>query len=34
MKREDYISKICELVERCNDLSMLDLIWRLLCKSI
>lgn len=30
--REEYIKKITELLEKCNDLSLLDLIFQLLKK--
>ena len=33
MSREEYIKKIAEQMERCNDLPLLDLIYRLLLKS-
>ena len=31
--KEEYILKITELAEKCNDLSLLDLIHQLLQKS-
>lgn len=31
--KEEYTRKIAELLERCNDLSLLDLIHQLLQKS-
>lgn len=31
--KEFYIKAIAELVEKCNDLPLLDLIWKLLFKS-
>lgn len=31
--QEEYILKITDLVEKCNDLSLLDLILQLLQKS-
>ena len=31
--KEEYIKKITELVDRCNDLSLLDFIHQLLQKS-
>lgn len=34
MKKADYIQKIVEIMERCNDVSLLDLIYRILCKSM
>ena len=33
MKKEDYIKMINELLERCNDMPLLDLIYKLLCRS-
>lgn len=33
MKKEDYINMITDLMERCNDIPLLDLIYRLLCRS-
>lgn len=32
--KEEYIKKIHILLEKCNDLSMLDLIFKLLNKSV
>lgn len=32
--KEDYIKQIIELVNKCNDLSLLDLILKLLQKSL
>lgn len=32
--REEYIPKINELLKDCNDLSLLDLIYQLLNKSV
>ena len=32
--KEEYVVKINELLEKCNDLSLLDLIYKLLNKSI
>lgn len=32
--KEEYINLIKELLEKCNDLSLLDLILKLLRKSI
>lgn len=29
-----YIQSISALLERCNDVALLDLVFRLLCKSI
>lgn len=34
MTREQYIDKITELLYKCKDIPLLDLIWRLLCKSL
>ena len=31
--KEDYIAKITELLHNCNDISLLDFIYRLLVKS-
>ena len=31
--KEDYIEKIVELLRKCNDISLLDFIYRLLIKS-
>lgn len=30
--KEFYINAIIELMEKCNDVPLLDLIYRLLCK--
>lgn len=32
--KEEYLEKIPEMLEACNDLSLLDLIYQLLLKSI
>ena len=32
-KKEFYKDAILELMEKCNDLPLLDLMYRLLCKS-
>lgn len=32
--KEFYINAIAELLEKCADMPLLDLIWKLLCKSI
>lgn len=32
--KEEYIEKITNLLKKCNDLSLLDLIYKLLNKSI
>lgn len=32
--KEYYINAIAELLYKCNDIPLLDLIWKLLCKSI
>ena len=34
MDKNTYIQKITELMERCNDLPLLDLIYKLLLKSV
>ncbi len=34
MERNIYIQKITELIERCNDVPLLDLIYKLLLKSV
>ena len=34
MKKEVYIKMICDLMERCNDISLLDLIYKILAKSL
>ena len=34
MEKLDYIQKIAELMEVCDDLALLDLIHTLLCKSL
>lgn len=34
MSKEQYIEKIIKLLHKCADLSLLDLILRLLCKSM
>lgn len=34
MDKNIYIQKITELMKRCNDLPLLDLIYKLLCRSI
>jgi len=31
--REEYIERIMQKVKECNDVSLLDLILRLLCKK-
>lgn len=33
-EKEFYIKAICELMEKCNDIPLLHLIYTLLCKSI
>ena len=33
MNKAEYIKKITELIERSNDIPLLDLIYRLLLKS-
>ncbi len=32
--KEEYVSKIITLLRKCNDISLLDLIYKLLNKSI
>ena len=32
--KEEYVVKINELLEKCNDLPLLDLIYKLLNKSV
>ena len=34
MNKIEYIQKIVELMEVCDDLALLDLIHKLLCKSL
>ena len=34
MTKDQYIQKIMALLEQCNDIPLLDLIFRLLCKSL
>lgn len=34
MTKDDYIQKIISLLEQCNDIPLLDLIFRLLRKSL
>ena len=34
MSKDEYIKKIIDLMNRCNDLPLLDLILRLLSKSL
>lgn len=29
-----YMHEINEMMERCNDITLLDLVWRILCKMI
>lgn len=33
MNKAEYIKKITAKMERCNDIPLLDLIYKLLCKS-
>lgn len=33
MKKAEYIQKITELMEQTNDIPLLNLIYKLLCKS-
>lgn len=32
--KQEYIDKIVDLLNKCNDISLLDLIWRILVKSM
>lgn len=34
MTKEQYIEQITELMEKCNDIPLLDLIFKLLTKSL
>ena len=34
MKKQEYIEAITRKLEECGDISLLDLIYQLLCKSI
>ena len=34
MNKEQYIQIIEDLMDKCDDLTLLDLIYRLLCKSL
>lgn len=34
MKKAEYIEKIAEMMEKCNDIPLLDIILRLLEKSL
>ena len=34
MNKEQYIQKILELLQECNDIPLLDLIYKLLDKSV
>lgn len=34
MSKEAYIQRIIEKLNECNDIPLIDLIYRLLCKSI
>lgn len=34
MDKRNYIDEIVELLEKCNDLDLLDLIYQIICKSI
>lgn len=34
MTKDQYIQKIIDLLEQCNDIPLLDLIFRLLFKSL
>lgn len=33
-KKQEYIEAITEKLKQCEDLSLLDLIFQLLCKSV
>lgn len=33
-KKEHYIKEIVELLEKCNDIDLLDLIFKILCKGV
>lgn len=32
--KEQYIQSIDEMLKECNDIALIDLIYKLLCKSI
>lgn len=34
MTKEEYIAKIIVMLKECNDIPLIDLVYRLLCKSI
>ena len=34
MDKKTYIEEIVTLLEKCNDLDLLDLIYQILCKSM
>lgn len=34
MNKEQYIQMIDELMKKCNDTALFDLIYQLLCKSL
>ena len=34
MKKADYIKMINEMMERCNDIPLLDLIYKLFARSL
>lgn len=34
MPKDQYIEQILELMQACNDIPLLDLIYKLLCKSL
>ena len=34
MNKDEYIERIVELLRRCNDIPLIDLIFRLLRKSV
>lgn len=34
MTKEEYIQEIVSLMKKCNDLPLLDLVRKLLCKSL
>lgn len=34
MDKRTYIEEIVALLEKCNDLDLLDLIYQIICKSV
>ena len=34
MTKEQYIQQILELLQECNDVDLLDLIYRIVCNSV